>query len=393
MGRARYTAVTSKPSEERTKAKLSNLPLAKLRARLEALAEQGDSVQRSVAFLVWSTECCPVQFAHREVLERARQVLELRGLQLGFAFLAPSKSEACLSLDLRAELCRKAFEEVPWIETCSWGWTGARSCGRILQQLQRSLAWSAGVRWDFRPFVLATEVPAESVVPLVCLSPLFRGLPMGHPCPTTAWRARLYQDQGVLGHCRSLPENLVDAECPDWPSLQPHVPEAVLEHLRRALADGSLSSEAGEASPASAASAKASPGEAKAAAPEALGSTVSALDLADFRVSAGKLHFAHGEAAKASQGSGRKVIAHLCNDQGNGGRGYFQAIKKIWGSSPSRMYFEWHRDRNCEPSNGFGLGAVQFVPVSPVVEIANMWRPQALDRATRAVFALVCGPT
>ncbi|CAE7751263.1 unnamed protein product, partial [Symbiodinium pilosum] len=86
---------------------------------------------------------------------------------------------------------------------------------------------------------------------------------------------------------------------------------------------------------------------------------------------------------QASQSSGRKVVAHLCNDQGNGGRGYFQAIKKAWGSGPSRQYFEWHRDRSMECENRFRLGAVQFVEVSPLVEVANLIALQGSRRGSK----------
>ncbi|CAE8649190.1 unnamed protein product [Polarella glacialis] len=85
-----------------------------------------------------------------------------------------------------------------------------------------------------------------------------------------------------------------------------------------------------------------------------------------------RVRFIGGEAAKASQSGGRKIIAHICNDQGNGGRGYFQVLKSEWGPGPSRAYFEWHRDRGLGVEGGFRLGGVQFVQVSPLVEVANV---------------------
>jgi len=109
------------------------------------------------------------------------------------------------------------------------------------------------------------------------------------------------------------------------------------------------------------------------------------------------VHFTTGDAAKASQSGGRKIIAHVCNDQGNGGRGFFQAIKREWGPAASRAYFEWHRDRGL--LGDFRLGAVQFVRVGPLVEVANMIgkqgskegskgppvRPAAVEEALREV--------
>lgn len=76
-----------------------------------------------------------------------------------------------------------------------------------------------------------------------------------------------------------------------------------------------------------------------------------------------------GNAAKASHGSGRKVISHIVNDAGGWGKGFVMAISKEWGKSVRRAYFEWHRDR---PRSGFRLGAVQVVAASPRIDIVNM---------------------
>eukprot|EP00971_Amphidinium_carterae_P284177 5642171-Amphidinium_carterae.1 len=54
-------------------------------------------------------------------------------------------------------------------------------------------------------------------------------------------------------------------------------------------------------------------------------------------------------------------------------------IQVEWGNAPSRAYFEWHRDR---PTSGFALGAVQFVQVSRLVEVANMICQQGFLQAS-----------
>ncbi|MET8575201.1 Appr-1-p processing protein [Streptomyces sp. NPDC005012] len=68
------------------------------------------------------------------------------------------------------------------------------------------------------------------------------------------------------------------------------------------------------------------------------------------------------------QAPGRKIIAHVCNDLGGWGKGFVLAISRKW-SEPERAYRRWHRER---AGNDFGLGAVQFVPVRPDLEVANM---------------------
>jgi O-acetyl-ADP-ribose deacetylase (regulator of RNase III) len=68
------------------------------------------------------------------------------------------------------------------------------------------------------------------------------------------------------------------------------------------------------------------------------------------------------------QASGRKVIAHICNDRGGWGKGFVVAISRRW-PEPERDYRDWHRHR---AGNDFGLGAVRLVPVRPDIWVANM---------------------
>lgn len=74
-----------------------------------------------------------------------------------------------------------------------------------------------------------------------------------------------------------------------------------------------------------------------------------------------------GDATKP-EGAGVKIIAHVCNDIGAWGRGFVLALSKL-SPEPERAFREWYRERE---RNDFALGAVQFVSVSPDIQIANM---------------------
>ena len=65
-------------------------------------------------------------------------------------------------------------------------------------------------------------------------------------------------------------------------------------------------------------------------------------------------------------GTGKKIIVHVCNDIGGWGKGFVVAISRKW-KEPEKQYREWHRH-----SDGFELGAVQFVQVEPDLWIANL---------------------
>ncbi|MFA1541111.1 hypothetical protein [Actinomadura monticuli] len=72
--------------------------------------------------------------------------------------------------------------------------------------------------------------------------------------------------------------------------------------------------------------------------------------------------------ATSPQAKGTKVIAHICNNRGEWGKGFVRAISKRW-SEPEAAYRRWHRGRS---GNDFGLGAVQLVRVTPDIWVANM---------------------
>jgi len=69
-----------------------------------------------------------------------------------------------------------------------------------------------------------------------------------------------------------------------------------------------------------------------------------------------KIVYAVGDATKP-EGTGRKIIAHVCNDIGAWGRGFVLALSKV-SPAPERAFREWYRGRE---RNDFALGAVQFV--------------------------------
>ncbi|MFD5785590.1 macro domain-containing protein [Streptomyces sp. NPDC127037] len=85
--------------------------------------------------------------------------------------------------------------------------------------------------------------------------------------------------------------------------------------------------------------------------------------------------------ATAPQGKGVKVILHVCNDLGGWGKGFVLALSRRW-PEPEAAYRRWHRER---AHNDFGLGAVQFVPVSPFVRVANLVGQHGMRRGSKGV--------
>lgn len=75
--------------------------------------------------------------------------------------------------------------------------------------------------------------------------------------------------------------------------------------------------------------------------------------------------YVQGDATRP-QGSGQKIIAHVCNNVGGWGAGFVLAVSKRW-SEPEAQYRDWHRRKD-----GFELGAVLYVKVEPDLWVANM---------------------
>src|SRR5664280_1119595 len=72
--------------------------------------------------------------------------------------------------------------------------------------------------------------------------------------------------------------------------------------------------------------------------------------------------------ATQPQGSGTKIIVHICNDVGGWGAGFVLALSKRW-REPEAEYRRWHRDNS---SGDFSLGSVQLVQVQPDIFVANL---------------------
>ncbi|MEV5604140.1 macro domain-containing protein [Streptomyces sp. NPDC052299] len=83
--------------------------------------------------------------------------------------------------------------------------------------------------------------------------------------------------------------------------------------------------------------------------------------------------------ATSPQGKGVKIIVHVCNDLGGWGKGFVLALSRRW-PEPEAAYRSWHRER---AGNDFGLGAVQFVQVSPFTWVANLVGQRGMRRGSK----------
>ncbi|MGW8762778.1 macro domain-containing protein [Streptomyces sp. NPDC055815] len=79
------------------------------------------------------------------------------------------------------------------------------------------------------------------------------------------------------------------------------------------------------------------------------------------------IEYVRGDAT-APQGKGVRIVAHVCNDLGGWGKGFVLAVSRRW-PEPEAAFRRWHRER---AGNDFGLGAAQFVQVSPYLWVANL---------------------
>lgn len=82
--------------------------------------------------------------------------------------------------------------------------------------------------------------------------------------------------------------------------------------------------------------------------------------------------------ATSPQGKGVKIICPVCNDIGGWGKGFVLAISKRW-KEPKARYRTWH---SAGKSEGFALGAVQFVQVEPFIWVANMIGQRGIKRGS-----------
>jgi O-acetyl-ADP-ribose deacetylase (regulator of RNase III) len=76
-----------------------------------------------------------------------------------------------------------------------------------------------------------------------------------------------------------------------------------------------------------------------------------------------KINYIKGDATNP-QGTGHKIICHICNDIGAWGAGFVLALSAKW-SEPEEAY------RELTPKERL-LGTVMLVPVTPEITVANM---------------------
>lgn len=83
-----------------------------------------------------------------------------------------------------------------------------------------------------------------------------------------------------------------------------------------------------------------------------------------------EIRYVRGDAT-APQSEGNVVIAHICNDVGGWGKGFVLALSARW-REPEAAYRRWYADSEDPEAGAFALGAVQFVPVTERITVANM---------------------
>mmetsp|Transcript_65143 Transcript_65143/g.121428 ORF Transcript_65143/g.121428 Transcript_65143/m.121428 type:complete len:485 (+) Transcript_65143:54-1508(+) len=420
MGRTRYVDERS-AREERVlsqKGKLAAVSTDKIQDALGRLlqepqraASSADASVTRVAYLIASEPFDLVHAVHFTVLDAAAEAISRRaGLPVVGAYLVPwpeeelngSQSELLLhSLHDRSTLCEAAAKRSSWIDVCPWGWTAApRLSDRMTAQIAKALRFSNGIQWEFEAWHVVRTckqlewVQQQRCSPVVCVAygmqdAVLAKLVLAHERLSRerkapeggryACRARAFTKTSALLCASSSSSALVDPlRLRELVSLGRWEEALATGWIERAVADKlrDLSTvAAGD-------QAEVDDGERNQGNEQGEEPVEQIEDMlpGNSPGSHGKAQYTTGNAAKASQGKGRKIIAHACNDQGNGGRGFFQEIQTEWGNGPSRAYFEWHRDR---PASGFALGAVQFVQVNRLVEVANMICQQGSKSGSR----------
>jgi O-acetyl-ADP-ribose deacetylase (regulator of RNase III) len=80
-----------------------------------------------------------------------------------------------------------------------------------------------------------------------------------------------------------------------------------------------------------------------------------------------EIAYERGDATQP-QGSGPRLIVHICNDIGAWGKGFVLALSRRW-HEPEQQYRAWSRQAGPVP---FALGQVQFVLVGDALWVANL---------------------
>ena len=81
--------------------------------------------------------------------------------------------------------------------------------------------------------------------------------------------------------------------------------------------------------------------------------------------------------ATQPQGTGARIIVHICNDLGRWGKGFVLALSSRWAEREAR-YRAWSRGDAEVP---FALGQVQFVAVGPALWVANVLGQHGIRQA------------
>lgn len=87
-----------------------------------------------------------------------------------------------------------------------------------------------------------------------------------------------------------------------------------------------------------------------------------------------KLSYIKGDATKP-QGDGKKLILHICNDEGGWGSGFVLGLNKTFGTqenSPCFMYRQWYGGVADSRTGPFKLGQIQFCKQPDNVTVVNM---------------------
>ena len=89
------------------------------------------------------------------------------------------------------------------------------------------------------------------------------------------------------------------------------------------------------------------------------------------------IHYTNGDATRP-QGTGPRIMVHVCNDIGGWGKGFVTALSTRW-KEPEAAYRAWHADPKDLP---FELGQVQFVEVEPELWVANLIGQHGIRRGS-----------
>lgn len=90
------------------------------------------------------------------------------------------------------------------------------------------------------------------------------------------------------------------------------------------------------------------------------------------------IEYVTGDATQP-QGSGPRIIVHICNDVGAWGRGFVLAVSKRW-KEPESAFKRWAAGETTQP---YELGQVQFVPVQDGLWVANLIGQHDIARKNR----------